>query len=204
MTIGSEATIARELARAGERVVILERGRDWRRSRLYGTYPGALLYADKRALLFTEEGMNIIRPLMVGGATSMYCGCSAPPVPRPPPRAHRRGLRPHRRPGAARPAHRLGAQSQDHRRPRPLDDGDQHRRGRDVAALLALPAAGQQWRNSLAWAIFEKARVTPGPLPWEEIGLPLGLVATGSFTGDLFLDRSAVARSGGRPGLLRE
>src|SRR5690606_3854405 len=30
-------------------------------------------------LLFTREGLNIIRPLMVGGATSMYCGCASPP-----------------------------------------------------------------------------------------------------------------------------
>lgn len=73
--------MARELARAGERVVILERGRDWRKSRLFGTYAGAILYADKHALLFTSEGLNVIRPLMVGGATSMYCGCSAPPGP---------------------------------------------------------------------------------------------------------------------------
>ncbi|MEX2581853.1 MAG: GMC family oxidoreductase [Gemmatimonadota bacterium] len=74
------ATVARELARGGERVLLLERGRDWRSSPLYGTYPGALLYADKRALLFTSEGLNVIRPLMLGGATSMYCGCSAPPA----------------------------------------------------------------------------------------------------------------------------
>jgi choline dehydrogenase-like flavoprotein len=73
------ATLARELARAGRRVIVLERGRDWRRHPLYGTYPGALLYADRHALLFTREGLNIIRPLMLGGATSMYCGCSAPP-----------------------------------------------------------------------------------------------------------------------------
>ena len=73
------ATVARQLARAGRRVLLLERGRDWRRSRLYGRYAGALLYADKHALLFTREGLNIVRPLMVGGATSMYCGCSAPP-----------------------------------------------------------------------------------------------------------------------------
>jgi choline dehydrogenase-like flavoprotein len=73
------ATVARQLARAGRRVLVLERGRDWRRSPLYGTYPGALLYADRNALLFTREGMNIIRPLMLGGATSMYCGCSAAP-----------------------------------------------------------------------------------------------------------------------------
>lgn len=74
------ATVARELARAGRRVLLLERGRDWRRSPLYGTYPGALLYADRRALLFTSEGLNVIRPLMLGGATSMYCGCSAAPA----------------------------------------------------------------------------------------------------------------------------
>jgi choline dehydrogenase-like flavoprotein len=75
------ATLARELARAGRDVLLLERGRDWRRHPLYGTYPGALLYADRHALLFTREGLNIIRPLMLGGATSMYCGCSAPPPP---------------------------------------------------------------------------------------------------------------------------
>ncbi len=73
------ATVARGLARAGRKVILLERGRDWRRSPLYGTYPGALLYADRNALLFTQEGLNIIRPLMAGGATSMYCGCSARP-----------------------------------------------------------------------------------------------------------------------------
>ncbi len=75
------ATLARELARAGRRVLLLERGRDWRGSRLYGTYPGALLYADRGGLVFTREGMNIIRPLMVGGATSMYCACASPPRP---------------------------------------------------------------------------------------------------------------------------
>ena len=75
------ATVARELARAGKRVAILERGRDWRRSRMYGTYAGALAYADRRALLFTREGVNIIRPLMLGGATNMYAGCSADPLP---------------------------------------------------------------------------------------------------------------------------
>ena len=73
------ATVARELARAGRDVLLLERGRDWRGHPLYGTYPGALLYADRHALLFSREGLNIIRPLMLGGATSMYCGCSAPP-----------------------------------------------------------------------------------------------------------------------------
>ena len=74
------ATVARELARAGRGVALLERGRDWRRNPLYGTYAGALAYADRRALLFTKEGVNIIRPLMLGGATSMFAGCSADPL----------------------------------------------------------------------------------------------------------------------------
>jgi choline dehydrogenase-like flavoprotein len=73
------ATVARGLSRSGRKVILLERGKDWRRSPLYGTYPGALMYADRNALLFTKEGLNIIRPLMAGGATSMYCGCSARP-----------------------------------------------------------------------------------------------------------------------------
>ena len=73
------ATLAREMARQGKRVLLLERGIDHRRRPYYGTYLGALLYADRMSLLFTKEGLNIIRPLMVGGATSMYCGCAAAP-----------------------------------------------------------------------------------------------------------------------------
>ncbi|MAT96157.1 MAG: hypothetical protein CL608_03355 [Anaerolineaceae bacterium] len=77
------ATVARELARsnAGLGVTLLERGRDWRQNPLYGTYPGAMLYADRASFLFTQEGLNIIRPLMLGGATSMYCGCAERPLP---------------------------------------------------------------------------------------------------------------------------
>ena len=75
------ATVARELARGGRRVLLLERGRDWRGHPLYATYPGAMLYTDRHALLFTREGLNIIRPLMLGGATSMYCGSAARPEP---------------------------------------------------------------------------------------------------------------------------
>jgi choline dehydrogenase-like flavoprotein len=73
------ATVARELARAGTSVTLLERGKDYRSSPLYGTYAGALTYADRHALLFTKERMSVIRPLMAGGATSMYCGCAARP-----------------------------------------------------------------------------------------------------------------------------
>lgn len=73
------ATLTRELARRGRRVLLLERGIDHRPASYYGTYLGVLIYADRRSLLFTQEGLNIVRPLMVGGATSMYCGCAAPP-----------------------------------------------------------------------------------------------------------------------------
>ena len=73
------ASVARELARRGKRVVILERGRDYRKTPYYGTYVGALIYADRASLFFTKEGLQIVRPLMVGGATSMYCGSAALP-----------------------------------------------------------------------------------------------------------------------------
>lgn len=73
------ATVAREMARGGKKVLLLERGVDHRPRSYYGTYLGALLYSDRMSLLFTSEGLNIVRPLMVGGATSMYCGCAAPP-----------------------------------------------------------------------------------------------------------------------------
>ena len=73
------ATVARELSRKGKQVLLLERGRDHRPRGYYGTYLGAILYSDRGSLLFTQEGLNIVRPLMVGGATSMYCGCAAPP-----------------------------------------------------------------------------------------------------------------------------
>jgi len=73
------ATCARELARRGKRVLILERGNDERARPYYGTYAGPLLYADKSSFLYSQEGINIIRPMMLGGATSMYCGCAAPP-----------------------------------------------------------------------------------------------------------------------------
>jgi choline dehydrogenase-like flavoprotein len=77
------ATLARELARSrtGMGVTLLERGRDWRHNPLYGTYPGAMLYTDRASFLYTREGLSIVRPMMVGGATSMYCACAAAPLP---------------------------------------------------------------------------------------------------------------------------
>ncbi|MGD9303458.1 MAG: GMC family oxidoreductase N-terminal domain-containing protein [Desulfobacterales bacterium] len=73
------ATVARELSKHGKNVLLLERGYDHRGKFYYGTYLGALWYSDRFSLLFTEEGLNIIAPMMVGGATSMYAGCAAMP-----------------------------------------------------------------------------------------------------------------------------
>lgn len=73
------ATLARELARRSKRVLLLERGLDYRTKPYYGTYLGPLRYAERGSFLYTKEGLNVVRPLMVGGATSMYCGCAAPP-----------------------------------------------------------------------------------------------------------------------------
>jgi choline dehydrogenase-like flavoprotein len=59
--------------------MLLEMGRDYRRDIYYGSHLGALIYGDQHSLLFSEEGLNIIRPIMTGGATNMYCGCAAVP-----------------------------------------------------------------------------------------------------------------------------
>jgi len=73
------ATVARELSKNGKNVIIFERGHDYREKFYYGTYLGAIRYSQRGSLLFTEEGLNIVAPLMVGGATSMYTGCAAQP-----------------------------------------------------------------------------------------------------------------------------
>lgn len=73
------ATVSKELTKGGKKVLLLERGSDHRSRFYYGTYPGALLYSEKMSFLFTEEGVNIIAPNMLGGATSMFCACAAPP-----------------------------------------------------------------------------------------------------------------------------
>ncbi|MFO7965783.1 MAG: GMC family oxidoreductase N-terminal domain-containing protein [Desulfobacterales bacterium] len=75
------ATTAKYLAKSGKNVLVLERGKDHRNAFYYGTYLGALLYSEKRSFLFTEEGLNIVAPVMLGGATSMFAGCASVPPP---------------------------------------------------------------------------------------------------------------------------
>lgn len=73
------ATVARDLARAGKRVALLEYGKDHRGKWYYGTPLGAMLYAKRGGLMFSKEGMSIIQPMLTGGATNMFAGCAARP-----------------------------------------------------------------------------------------------------------------------------
>lgn len=73
------ATVAMQLARAGKKVVLLEWGRDWRGSPFYGTHTGCLMYTDRMGMLLTKEKLNIVRGIMTGGSTNLYCGTAAEP-----------------------------------------------------------------------------------------------------------------------------
>ncbi|MGA2410566.1 MAG: hypothetical protein ABSG46_09295, partial [Candidatus Binataceae bacterium] len=66
---------------------------------------------------------------------------------------------------------------------------------------LPLPAAGDAWRNRLAYAIFEAegANDPDQVMPWELAGLPIAMVAFDEDWTPLFADRYAVVREGGKP-----
>ncbi|MCJ2186503.1 hypothetical protein, partial [Novosphingobium beihaiensis] len=71
----------------------------------------------------------------------------------------------------------------------------------DGGADYALPARGPAWRNRLAHGVFsvESLFAPDEAHPWESWGVPLALAG---FTEDwnlAFIDRQAVARSGGKP-----
>lgn len=70
------STVAKQLSKAGKKVVLLEKGRDLK---MIGNHFSALLYADKMGLSFTEEGLNIVRAMITGGSTILYCGSATPP-----------------------------------------------------------------------------------------------------------------------------
>ena len=65
---------------------------------------------------------------------------------------------------------------------------------------IALPLPGDRWRNRLAYAVFEAERLlaAEATLPWEEVGVPIGLVGFDAAWAPLFIDRHAVVRAGGR------
>ncbi len=68
---------------------------------------------------------------------------------------------------------------------------------------IALPDStpSATWRNRLAHAIFEaeKAKAEDELMPWNELGVPVGLVGFADDWTPLFLDRYAVVRAGGKP-----
>lgn len=68
------ATIARELAKSGKEVLMLERG-DLPKNKDIGTLKAAVFnYYDKCALRTSKEGTIIYRALMAGGTTVVSCG----------------------------------------------------------------------------------------------------------------------------------
>jgi hypothetical protein len=71
--------------------------------------------------------------------------------------------------------------------------------------LVTLPATHtrlvETWRNRAAYKVFE-AEKRSGPdqvLPWEALGVPIGLVGFDASWEPLFVDRYAVVRAGGKP-----
>ncbi|NTX06642.1 hypothetical protein [Myxococcus sp. CA040A] len=70
-----------------------------------------------------------------------------------------------------------------------------------------LPTRDDQWRNRLAWELFERERLRPHGehAPWGEVGVPLALIGfdppadEGQPATPLFIDRAAVVRAGGAP-----
>jgi choline dehydrogenase-like flavoprotein len=69
------STVARELARAGKKILILERGRD---DQKLGTYRTALRVLDMGR---SKEGLSMLRASTTGGATVFYSASAADPPP---------------------------------------------------------------------------------------------------------------------------
>jgi|GEM_PF-3268443 len=69
----------------------------------------------------------------------------------------------------------------------------------DVISMPSLTPSAR-WRNSLANAVFDYERKagTDPVLPWDRIGVPVGLIGFSAEYQPLFLDRHAVVRFGGR------
>ena len=71
------STVARELAKAGKRTLILERGKD---DQKLGTYSTALRILDTSA---SKEGLSMLRASTTGGASVFFSASAAEPPPWP-------------------------------------------------------------------------------------------------------------------------
>jgi hypothetical protein len=69
------------------------------------------------------------------------------------------------------------------------------------AEWMPLPVPGDRWRNRLAYTIFEReTQLAPGEvMPWETLGVPIGLIGFEADFSPIFIDRHSVVRAGGRP-----
>ncbi len=72
------ATVAREMARAGKKVLLLEKGKTHKN---LGTYVGALSMLDRFGFYKSREGLMMLKATTTGGATMVYSGSAAMPPP---------------------------------------------------------------------------------------------------------------------------
>lgn len=64
-----------------------------------------------------------------------------------------------------------------------------------------LPVPGDRWRNRIAYTIYQAERSYQAGqcLPWEELGVPVGLLGFDTEWAPAFVDRHSVVRAGGKP-----
>jgi len=70
------ATVGRELAKAGKRVVFLDRGPH---PTSIGNTLAMARYMDRAGLVFSEEGLNVVRGLVTGGSTLVFTATACKP-----------------------------------------------------------------------------------------------------------------------------
>ncbi len=70
------ATVGRELSKAGKRVIFVERGRHPDR---VGTHMAMVRYVDRAGLVYSREGLNVIRALATGGSTLVFTATACRP-----------------------------------------------------------------------------------------------------------------------------
>lgn len=70
------ASVARELARAGKQVILLEMGRH---HTFIGNTVGVTLVFDKLTFLKSDEGLPVLRAITTGGSSLVFCGTAVRP-----------------------------------------------------------------------------------------------------------------------------